>query len=215
MWDYSDYNEPAFIEETPHGVFRARVVLDEHPTEPDHDFGCPVLRLDPTGYGSARVDFTGYGSYSARHDGLKWASLLILGEFIDRFGWSDGTDVFDRYLRIFHGGSAVSWSGYGYSDYIYVAYDTRAMRETWGQTGESLETSAPEMTEWKGYVEGEVYGIVTERATAWEDDEPTVWEELESVWGFYGDSEYVKEEAEATVRHHIAAAAAEMLPINF
>lgn len=215
MWDYTnDYAEAHHVEETPHGIFRAKVMRDEYPNEPEHDFGYPILRLDTHAY-STSVETTGYGSVSAFNDGVRAGAEYALSKFICEFGGSDGFDVFDRWLRIFHGGSAISWSSYGYTDYVYVAYDTRAMRESWGCTGEALETSEPDMIEWRSYVEGEVYGIDVERACSFDEDgEPDGWEsEDHSCWGFYGE-EYAKEEALSQLRWAIEHTADSMLPLT-
>lgn len=213
MWDYSaNYDEATQTVETMHGVFRARVMRDEYPDEPYNDFGCPVFRLDVAAY-PVRVEYTGYGRESWMNDGIPDAEFA-LSKFMAEHGRHEGFEVFDRWLRIFHGGSAVSWSGYGYSDYIYVAYDTRAMREFWGQTGERLETSAPELEEWRNYVEGEVYGFTIDHACSFDEDgDPDDWSELDSCWGFYGE-EYARSEALMCLNHAIEAIAASMLPLT-
>lgn len=215
MWDYSDdYREAHHVEETPHGIFRAKVMLDEYPEQPEHDFGCPIIQLDTSRYYGTGVEITKYGSESYKHDGIGHGGEYVLERFIEAYGANDGVEVFDRYLRIFHGGSAVAWSSYGYTDYIYVTYDTRAMREFWGCTGDNLEHTGPEMAEWRHWVEGEVYGIDVERAVSFDDDgEPDMWDSLDhSCWGFYGE-EYAKEEALSQLKWAIEHTAGEMLPI--
>lgn len=213
MWDYDrDYTEAYHVEETPHGVFRAKVMRDEYPNEPEHDYGCPLIQVDSRGYGYD-VRLMGYGSESRKNDGIPDAELA-LSRFVAEYGLWDGVEVFNRYLRAFHGGSADMRSIDNYSDYYYVTYDTRAMREFWGQTGEMLETSAPEMSEWSAWIEGDVYGIEVERAVSFDEDgEPDDWEsEDHSVWGFYGE-QYAKEEALSQLRWAIDHIAEGMLPL--
>lgn len=216
MWDYTDnYEECRHVEVTPHGVFSAVVVRDEYPSEPYNDFGCPVLQVNPRYY-SADVNRMSYGDESWRRDGISDTAEDALSKFISEFGLHEGMDVFDRYLRIFHGGSAVTYDPGYHSDYYYVTYDTRAMREFWGQTGDMLETSAPEMSEWEAYIEGEVYGIRVEVATGFDvDGEPTDWSEVEdtAVWGYYGE-DVAKSVAIEELGWAIERTASEMLPLG-
>lgn len=215
MWDNdADYRNAYHVEATPHGIFRAVVTLDEYHEQPENEYGCPVLRVESRGYGYD-VDMTGYGSESWRNDGIAGGAEYALSKFICEHGQTDGIDMFDRWLRIFHGGSAVEWSSYHYSDAIYVAYDTRAMREAWGQTGDMLETSDPELNEWKSWVEGDVYGIDVERAVDFDDDgDPTSWESTDhSCWGFYG-KQYAEEEALSSLKWQIEHTAEGMLPLE-
>lgn len=215
MWDYdTDYRNAYHVEETPHGIFRARVTLDEYPDAPEHDFGCPVYGYEFRGY-SADVDETPrYGHESDIHSGIDFhAALMHFYNHADRF--SEALETTDRWLRVFHGGglreiSSTVWQG----DPYYLTYDTRAMREFWGQTGEMLETSDPEATEWQSYIDGDVYGIDVERATSFDDDgEPDGWESLDqSCWGFYGE-EYAKEAALEALKYEIEHTAAGMLPL--
>lgn len=96
-----------------------------------------------------------------------------------------------RYLRIFHGGSAIEInSTIHQGEPWYVAYDTKAMREGyWGLDEGSV--SAPEATEWQAYIDNEVYGVLVELL----DEDGHVAETIEGpIFGHYGE-EYAVETA--------------------
>lgn len=191
------------------GEYRAKITIDTSPSEPEHELGCPVLRVDTDGYG-VRVDPTGYGDGSAKHDGLRqWTADEALAHCIRQQGNpTDGVEMFSRWLRIWHGGSAVGYH-LGYSrEYGYCAYVTEAMvRNGWGNT--TGDVPEPELEEWRAYCEGDVYWISVERRllkrteyVTFDDrhpvdaDEAEVWfEEADSVVGGYYGEQYAREAA--------------------
>lgn len=217
-WDHADdYMSQTLTRETPHGVFRAVMEVDRDPLAPEFEYGCPVYRLKRGYYGyGSEVESTGYGSESDRVSGVD------IQEAFSRLSEHDGYvgETVNRWLYIFHGGSCKVISSSTYYGDNYLVYDTRAMRESWGQTGEQLETSAPEADEWQAYIDGEVYGIRVERATFGMDlaglDQPpvVVWDEIEDTdcWGYYGE-EWAKQAAVEALDDAIARVAAEMLPL--
>ncbi len=182
------------------GEYRATITIDTSPEQPENDFGCPVLRVEPSGYGGGLVTSTGYGSHSAKQDGLKAGGIDALQHFVSSHGWSDGIDIFGRYLAIFHGGSIKRRSGQQWDDPTYVAYVTETMvRDAWGNTG---PVPPAELKEWQAYCEGEVYGVAVERRllkrteyVTMDDhhpvdaDEAEVWFEVGDtvVFGYYGE----------------------------
>lgn len=179
----SEYTE---IVET-RGDYRARIISEDGPSEPYNDGGSPILRLrwdrnwDDTWYAE---QITGITSHVVDSQ-----IALAAGR------WGSDTDTFERYLRIFHGTSAVEWydSRSDGGDYVYVTFDTAAWREDVGAPENSVE-----MSEWRSYVEGDVWCHVVEKRTVWvkapsdvndpDAETMTTWEEVEdtAVWGFYG-----------------------------
>jgi len=53
----------------------------------------------------------------------------------------------------------------------------------------------------KQYLEGNVYGVITEKHELTENQTWEFVEEVDSLWGFYGDK-YAEEEAEAMVNNY-------------
>lgn len=224
-WDGSDTH--THVRTTPHGVFRAVVHHDGYNgLAPESSYDCPVVRIhDGTFRGGVAVD-EDYGDESARHDGLS----MSLGEAVNRVyrgsdGWSENAgvddmrqslEIVDRWLRTFHGGSLHEFGSTVHrGGYDYVTYDTRAMRESWGQTGDMLETSAPSAEEWQAYVDGDVYLVTVEQADDFDDDgEPIGWTEVEGpVGGFYGD-DWAAEGALEALDSVIGYTAQNMLPLG-
>lgn len=208
----SDYD--TIIEER--GEYRAKTVLDRYPHEPEFDNGCPVLQVEPSGWGGGTVSFTGYGRDSYNLDGIDVSAEDALQHFVSEFGWGKGIEVFTRYVAIYHGGQVVTHVGRGWREPTYVAYTTEKMaRVAWGQSEPYLLTA--DISEWAAYVEGDVYGVVIERkvnlfteVTTTEGDlvrheEDEDWEEVESCWGYYGEKY-----AEQAAREELALYAPEV-----
>lgn len=170
---------------TEHGVFRALVEDDDDPVPPYFEGSCPVLELD-----GRHCHEVVYGN--ADDDGLPHNASHILDHFY-QYGpgrMSDAVDTFDRYLRIFHGGSAITVSSdIDRSGLDYLVYDTRAMRESWGQTGDDLATSNPEASEWQAFINQDVYFVAIQQAENFSHNgEPDSWVDVEGpIGGFYGD----------------------------
>jgi len=193
------------------GEYRAKITIDTSPHEPKNEMGCPVLRIDSDGWrGSATVTDTGYGFGSTRANGINLMSADDALEYCIRQRGSavDGVEMFSRWLRVWHGGSAVGYH-LGYSrEYGYCAYVTEAMvRNGWGNT--TGPVPEPELSEWEAYCDGDVYWISVERRllkrteyVTFDDrhpvdaDEAEVWfEEADSVVGGYYGEQYAREAA--------------------
>ena len=211
-FDTDDFVTYTLTRETPHGVFRAVVRRDMCPNEPDHDAGCPVFRLT----GRPSGDFPVFGDHWWRNDGLE----IDMADAIDRAEQAtgcpaDAVELIDRWLRAFHGGGAVMVSStmhQGGDDYI--AYDTRAMRQSWGLTGDALDTSHATGGDWQAYIDGDVYTILVERAIGFnEDGDPAEWEWEDCVGGYYGD-DWTAEAALDMLNEVIEAKAGAMLPTD-
>ena len=213
--DVDDHDKMVHVRQTPHGTFRAVVERDIYADAPDNDFGCPVYAFDRRG---GVDDTVQCGEMSARHDGMRHT----IGEVWERMaelptpGWTDTIDHVDRYLRIFHGGSAKIISSTIHQGDDYIAYDTRAMRESWGQTGDMLETSAPDATEWQAFIDGDVYIVSVEKGRDFDEDgEPLDWESVGDgpIGGHYGD-DWAAQAALDMLDETIDDTAADMLPLG-
>lgn len=210
-WTYGYGSEDGYVlvRQTPHGVFRARLELDTYADAPEFEAGCPVYRLT-NGYSVELEDRPEYGAESDKHSGVDFPRAF------DYFYNRDQLDALNRWLAIFHGGSVdrISSTVYQGGD-EYLVYDTRAMREWWGQTGEALETSKPEAAEWQSYIDGDVYVVHVERAFDFDDDgEPAAWEDCDDspVGGYYGEL-WAQQAAEEMLDDEVEHTAAAMLPL--
>lgn len=196
------------------GEYRASIVLDESPHEPEFEYGVPVLRLDPLYWGGARVSHTGYGQASSDRDGLEHTAEYVLGRFIDQYGVSDGVDIFERYIRAFHGGQVNVLSLGDSRHYGHVAYTTAAMASHWG-----TDNLSADVEEYQAWLDGDVFGIVIERKVVdfhevrglngdlIRSEEIETWDEIESVWGYYGER-YATESAREQLDYYAPKAAA-------
>jgi hypothetical protein len=178
------------------GRYRVVLRVDEHAEAPYDEGSSPILRVEYTsrGWRAELVDKT--GGYAPEHiDAIVAAA--------SRFGGD--TDLFERYLRMFHGTRDIVWyqSREGAS---YVTFDTPDWRAHLGIADDAADVVSLE--EWRAYVEGDVYGWVVEERATWHrdgsDDTHETWEHVESCWGFYG-----REYAEEAAREAFAAATSE------
>ena len=206
-------------ERAPH--LRARIVVDMDPHEPEDDGQSPILRVDLR-HGLAREHVMRGGGSDAHWESLVEAAWNHLEERYGSHHMRGATttlEAFTRYLRLFHGVTTVEdWAS---EDYLYVTYDPAGWREYVGLTDEHLQAHPDVKTvgldEWRAYCEGDVYGIVVERDVEWrrvtdvedddDDDDDTMhtWEDVASLWGFYGDVDgYVTQTAREMLEEAVA-----------
>lgn len=171
------------------GKLRVRLVLDEYPEKPYDDGRSPIIRLDYlSGWRAEAVSDIG-GYVPAAIDSITAAAAR----------WGGEPDLFERYLRIFHGTTEVEWyDRRGGGGSVYVTFDTTDWREHHGIN--DGRTGAIDIGEWRAWCEGDVYGYVVEELATWRrtdnesGDERQTWEERESLWGLYG-REYAEQSA--------------------
>lgn len=168
------------------GRYRLVMVPDEHADAPYDEGSSPIIAVEfRHGWWRARlIDKTG----AFVPDGID-----AIVEAAQRFGGD--RDLFDRYMRAFHGAREVLWydSRDGAS---YVTFDTPEWRSHLG-----IADDAPgvvSLDEWRAYVEGDVWGWGIEESATWHregsDDTRDTWEHVESCFGFYGRA-YAEEAA--------------------
>jgi hypothetical protein len=188
------------------GNFRASIVVDENPHEPEFFAGDPIFDLSDDGalrYGGQTDDYPAkvHPAVAAVQDAIQ--SKVIADRYSYCGEWDHET--FERYVRIFHGGS-VEWISGGYREGTrYAAVALPEFRKAHGCSDAHLNDPA-EHTEWSAYIEGDVYGVVIEERVhtftevtradgglvRHEDSDD--WDEVQAVWGYYG-TEYAEESA--------------------
>lgn len=177
--------------------YRVSIVPDQDAQEPYDDGQWPILRLERhRGQGTYVEPFND----AAKGFEDKFAALMVRST-----GRLAPAELFERYLRIFHGVSQFRTYGPNQgTDYTYMAFDTKAWRESVGWTDErgGIAVMAEEkpLAEIQAYVEGDVWGWISEKR--WNPDEDQEddegWEAIESVWGYYGKS-HATAEAESNL----------------
>ena len=168
------------------GKYRASIIVDEDVQVPDWDGAYPTLQVDSDGVMPLLGD-----------DALDFA--VILATFKNSV--SEPYEAFERYLRLFHGTTQFTTYNVGRSrEYGYVAFDTAKWRESNGVAVERVkqENLLAEVIAW---AEGDVWGVRVEKLVKWITDDEDVpvqevsdWEEVETVWGIYGQT-YAEQEA--------------------
>lgn len=177
--------------------YRVRLELDDSPEEPYDDGATPIFKLD-----SQRSDYVG---------GFRAEAFNKQAEpYLDAFRAFESTgkqvEVFERYLRIFHGSVKVQDWHLGYSgEYGYLAFDTVAWREEVGAPLDRLEAE-DYLSEVRSWAEGDVYGYIVERNREYtktysdgEQEEGEDWQQVDSCWGFYG-REYAEQSARQALK---------------
>lgn len=187
------------------GDLRAVIERDVYAEAPDSDRGDPILDDDGTQRYGAPVP-----------DDVVAAFAKTLGSRYYGREWEH--DTFERYVRIFHGGT-VSWINGGSrgEEGRYAVLALPELRRELGVPEEHVNDK-PDATEWTAYVEGDVYSIRVERKVRWveegsdlEDDPRTMttWETVEDTecGGLYGDEHAAQAaiDALADVEREVAA----------
>ena len=196
---------PEYIIDTrrmPDGTeYRSRLLPDTDPGEPEDDGQWPILRVE------YKSNLAYYGQWATAYNQAATPYVAAFNELLAQRGHS--TEVWERYLRIFHGTTQVRWYGLNRAtDYNYVAFDTKAWHEQMGFLPNNVLDLAKErpLAEIAAWIEGDVWGIATE--TRWnpdQDKDEDDWEPLDSVWGFYGHKyaeERAKSELDDAVQGH-------------
>lgn len=185
--------------------YRAVIQRMEYPSPPESDGDWPILRFVHQSY---RIS-TDVEAYNA-----------AAGPFLDKFieladrNYGRGVrEIFERYLKIFHGTTAVRTYGPNpNTDYAYIAFDTKEWRESMGIVGNRVEDLAKEdpLEEVRAWLEGDVWGKciqrrwnpdgkLTDPEEGWKDDSVDSW-----VWSFYGEK-WAKQAVTEDLENEVAA----------
>jgi hypothetical protein len=187
----SEYSEVIETE----GDYRVRIIADKGPEAPEADCEPPLLRIERGQLEFRRNTYGTDGKVREAFD--RWTS---------RPG-DDGWKLFVKYLRAYLGVKVIqTWQDS--TGVWYVSYDCPAWREYAGLSADD-DLSDTDLVggDWKAYVEGDVWGIVTEKRVTWttgdEDyEDRETWEEtgdFAASWGYYG-RKYAEEEARAALK---------------
>jgi hypothetical protein len=179
----SEYEE---IVETS-GDYRAVIKLDDDVQKPE-DYGMvAVIQTDSSGYGSLKGE--AFNEHAEQYvDAFNRLCDLYHGN-----GYR--YEVFERYMRIFHGATKVDSYNVGtIREYGYVAFDTAAWREEMG-VGEAFEAEDI-LHDIRAWAEGDAWGVGVEQRVEGTDEDEDMWEETDEgfVWGYLGH-DYAEQEA--------------------
>ena len=170
--------------------WRVVIVRDDDSTPGDGDIYAPVLRVDTTRFHRQRLNVS---QETAAAQPYYQAFMEIMERHWD-------IEVFERYLRIFHGTHKFQTYGPNQgTDYTYIGFDTTAWAESVGIYEPDHIEDTDLLEEWRQYVEGDVWGYIVQRETPGACGhegcpDHTEWTEVASSWGYYG-REYAEESA--------------------
>jgi hypothetical protein len=158
------------------GTVRVRAMFDPDPMPPYDDGSSPIVAFPYDGRPEpGQVE--GITSYRLPAD-ARWAATY----YADRHGAYDGSELWLRHMRLWHG--ATSSAVYGTRYDLYVTCDPADWREKVG----APEGSAS-VYEWAAYCDGDVAMLTLERLTTWTAGDGRTrdeWEVEDAVGGFYG-----------------------------
>ena len=155
--------------------WRARIGVDDQASQPGGDALAPALLVQ------------------RRH--AEWASEVYqirnAARVLEAWRRLD-CDVFERYLRLAHGATAVEQISE--RDLTVITFDTAAYRDHVGITAPADLSS--EILEWRAWLDGDVYAVVVEQHTA-----EQCWTVQDAVCGLYGWP-YARQQAEELLAHN-------------
>ena len=164
----------------------AVIQLDQEPSAPYGD------ALAPAYYLGLRYHWMTERAGDVYHDEQSDRAAAAYAEALGHFcGRRDREEVAARYLRIFHGVTALHRLG-GDSDADVLIFDTPSYREHVGMPPTLADSLEGERNEWRAYLDGDVYGIgyaVNPNRTTAETPVEDVWDDFEveiECWGVYG-----------------------------
>lgn len=193
------------------GNYRVRLVQDEGaecPRDTD-EFACGALTLPSRDYNDVPcpgelAETAGprlFGDYGR-----------FYGHSRDGHSYRDGVTVFERWVRVFHGGATLYDTPHEGPGVVW--YLTPAMMSDRGFTEEEAadrdrmaEILQAERGEYRAWAGGDAWGYVIEKRVTWttddleiDDSDRETWEQVAdgSVWGFIG-TEYAENEARAAL----------------
>lgn len=177
--------------------YRVRAVYDPYPDEPYDGCGRPVLRIDLTYRGGGGVEHIDGSERPKDDDDAIENAVRYWAAKPSKTDWK----LVEKYLRTYFGVTDVQF--FSSQDYWYVSYDSAAWRKYVGIKDEDTQTAEYKatkmLTEWRSWVDGDVYMLVVEKQVTWRaynpvTDEPKYaeypdrieWEEIDRRGGYYG-----------------------------
>src|SRR5690606_20790186 len=108
-YDFHGYDATEPIMGADKRLYRAAIEVSQYPDAPDYDGTCPVYAVRQNRYGRWSLDAEPVLG-TREQDGLPDYAPASFGRFAEVETDSyDRWEIFDRYLKIFHGGSAEVW----------------------------------------------------------------------------------------------------------
>jgi hypothetical protein len=188
------------VETSANGKFRAKITVDEDAQKPDYESEAPILQLEAGGYNGYTIE-----AFNSQAEPYVDAA--------ERLIWQ-GVEVFERYLRIFHGTTVFSEYNTNRSrEFGYIGFDTAVWRESMGVSPEQLKEENI-LSEVEAWASGDVWGVSVEKLVSWSTEDEDYddfddWEEVPdtAVWGWYGHA-WAEQEAKAELARVVAEDAA-------
>ena len=194
-WNY-DYSDDYSAQWFPTNNDNVRVVIitDEYAEQPYDESSAPTLTAHGWGVGSySPVDHTDISGVL----GAAIEACHYYGEIPSDLDSPES--VAARYLRVFHGVTAIHTAGSSIDRYANVVmFDTVPWREHVGIPLDSTLTRNDVVCEWAAYLDGEVYSVGYEvrvlSASGFDADPIEEWDTVIQCSGFYGE-DHAKESA--------------------
>lgn len=201
------------------GNLRAYAITDVFASEPENDYGYPVLRVTNSYSHYADVTFTGYGMASANEAGISVDDVItFLEDMIIEVGVDEAVAQLNDMLGRHHGGAArLFTTNHRGDEQRYIAYGTANMARAWGHTSDEDVTqyasAEVEADEWLAYANGDVYVVATERkvittyttrdtnGNVIDEGESVGWANIQTVGGYYGEDAATQGITEALSDH--------------
>lgn len=183
--------------QTDTGRVRVTISPDDCSEAPYNDGGSPVVRVDYGRRGWTVEQDTDVTSYV-----LPDTITNALEAFLERHDRGTAVELWERYVRAFHGVRDVVWfrSNVDRGGCDYVTLDPQHWRTQQGLTDEYLREHAEHFTgplanadEYVAWLDGDVWFHAVEREVTYRrvdgDEEITRWEDVEdgTCHGFYGE----------------------------
>ena len=191
-WNYSDDCSAQWFPTNNDNV-RVVIITDNYAEQPYDETSAPTLNGSGWGIGSySPVDHTDVsGVLDAAIEACRY-----YGEIPS--GLDSPESVAARYLRVFHGVTAIHTVEFLQAHANVVMFDTIPWRELVGIPLDGTLTREDIVCEWEAYLDGEVYSVGYQvrvlSASGLDDDPVEEWDTVIQCSGFYGEG-HAKESA--------------------
>lgn len=174
---------------------RVTVQVDVDPGPPEDEGAMPTVRIESRPWVHAVMVLV--------HGGADYGfnAPAVFRHCVARWPTATALDVFNRYLRVFHGTTTThTYAPPEGGDYSYLTFDTATWRAAVGVEEDHQGTAETSFEEYRAYLTRNVWGLQLEHKvrrlsratdlyhgeiTAWEEEDE--WEHQDSIWGLYSD----------------------------
>lgn len=165
------------VRDLPNGdQVRARLVVDQYPSEPERG----------PGIWNEGVSIVELGGYFGHRGGMDQPDCMdgVHGAYVEA-DWADDPETVARFLTIFRGVQHVQHERRDGCDVLVIAEGIEAGANVAGIAQSTWD-------EWRAWADGDVYGAEAEYRTLADameaEDFDEGWSDYESLWGGYGDA---------------------------